>query len=328
MIQRTCIRTVAAATLAALLVAGCTGNGGSSDRKDFARGKATVGNNGTSIVFPAGSPGLEHMRTARVARSSILISVIAPARVVASILNEGPEGIRTVLFDAPDVTSLYSQYRQAKTNVEKTGKALAHVTEMYDAQGATVRDLNDATTDAASSRTAMAEYEGKLRTLGFNAAELESAHPGTIWLISDVAESQLGDVQKGEEVDIFFAAFPDKKLVGRAVAIGDVIDPVTRTVKVRVVLGNPGRQLLPGMFARIDFGDPVDGVIPVPTSAIVTVEGKDFVFVKGHEGEFVRREITIGNANATQAIVSRGLEPGDSVVVAGAMLLKGLSFGY
>ncbi len=174
----------------------------------------------------------------------------------------------------------------------------------------------------------MAEMEGRLRALGFNPVELESDTTNRVWLVSDVPENELHEVQKGEEVDVFFTSFPDKKYIGHADAIGEILDPITRSVKVRVTLPNPQGRFMPGMYARVDFGDPTSGVVILPLSAVVTVNSQDYVFVEKAPGEYHRSEVTIANSSGKEVVVLKGLEDGERVVTAGAMLLKGLSFGF
>ena len=290
--------------------------------------KPAVSDDGKTIRFPFITAGLQQIQTTEAREGTALVSVIAPARVVATISPAATLSRNIMLFESPDVTTLYSQYRQSSSNVELTSKNLVHVKEMYNNQGATARDLNQAETDAANARASMGEMEGRLRAFGFNPAELESVATQTAWLMSDVPETELHKVQKGENVEIVFSSFPDKKLIGKAAAIGDVVDPVTRTVKVRVTLQNPSGRFLPGMFARVDFSSPQRGVIILPLNAIVTVDANDYAFVQIAEGEFSRRKVTISNANELSAVVLNGISEGEKVVTSGTMLLKGLSFGY
>jgi cobalt-zinc-cadmium efflux system membrane fusion protein len=311
-----------------LLFNGCLDRSGTEEAKAQPPRRASVSDDGLIIRFPQGSAALHQVTSTAVKKGSATISVIAPSRVVASFVGPGTDGDRVVLFDSPDVTSLYSQYRQSRSNATRTSKNLARIKEMFGNQAATAKDLNDAENDAATARTSMAEYESKLRGLGFNPADLESGRPGTIWLISDVTEAQLPDVQNGEDVDIFFSSVPDKKFVGRADAIGDVVDQLTRTVKVRVSMANPHGRFLPGMYAAVDYGDPIGGVVVLPPSAVVTVEGHDYVFVEQAPGEFHRRPVTVLSSGADRIVVTQGVEDDDHVVISGAMLLKGLSFGY
>jgi len=322
-------RTILAlALVSAFVLSGCTKDDGSAGAHSAAALPAEVSDNGSRIVFPAGSPGLARITSQIMRNGSATIPVIAPAHVVASISAGLATKGRIVLFESSDVTSLYSQYSQSRSNIERTSKNLERVKEMFSNQAANAKDLNEAEAEAANALTTMAESEAKLRGLGFNPVELDAVPPGTIWLICDVLESQLQEVQQGEDVPIVFSAFPASIVHGRADAIGEVVDPITRTVKVRVSAANHHGRILPGMFARVDFGDPIDNVVVLPLSAVVTVEGRDYAFVQTGEGEFSRRPITLASSGATAAVVTKGITDGDRVVTEGAMLLKGLSFGY
>jgi membrane fusion protein, heavy metal efflux system len=290
--------------------------------------RADVTDNGRTIIFPSASPGLQRIRTVVVKRGSATIPVVTPAHVVASITSGLVTKDKIVLFESPEVTSLYSQYRQARANAERTEKNLARVRDMYESRAATGKDVNDTETEAATTRAAAAESEGKLRELGFNPVELDAVSPGTVWLICDISESLLDEVQQGEEVPIKYASFPNVVFSGHADAVGEVVDPVTRTVKVRVSARNAAGRILPGMFARVDFGDPRDGVVVLTSSAVTTVEGSDYAFVQTGEGRFERRQIMIASSPDTTIVVLKGIEDGDRVVNDGTMLLKGLSFGY
>ena len=314
--------------LAALPDIGCQEKSSANSIMQEPTGKPVVSEDGMTIRFPSESVGLQQIQTTEAREGTALVSVIAPARVVATISPAASLSKNIMLFESQDVTTLYSQYRQSSSNVELTSKNLVHVKEMYNNQGATARDLNQAETDAANARATMGEMEGRLRAFGFNPAELESVATQTAWLMSDVPETELHKVQKGENVEIVFSSFPDKKLIGKAAAIGDIVDPVTRTVKVRVTLQNPSGRLLPGMFARVDFSYPQRDVILLPLNAIVTVDANDYVFVQTSTGEFSRRKVTISNANELSAVVLNGVAEGEKVVTGGTMLLKGLSFGY
>jgi multidrug efflux pump subunit AcrA (membrane-fusion protein) len=309
-----------------IFFAACTG-GHKEDTKADAR-KGIVSSGGRVITFAEGSPGLAQIQTTEARRGRATISAFAPARIVASISTSVETNDKIVLFESPDITSLYSSYRQAKQNAERTAKNLARVRDMFANQGVTAADVTNAESDAATARTTVGEMEVRLRTMGFNPVELERATSNSIWLICDVPENELAEVQKGEEVDVVFSSIPEKKFIGRANAVGDVIDPMTRTVKVRVTLANPGGKLRCGMFARVDFGDPQDGLMLLPNSALIAIEEKTYVFVETKPHQFERREVIVKNTNTGDVVVLKGLESGEHVVTAGAVLLKGLSFGF
>ncbi|HUN65042.1 MAG TPA: efflux RND transporter periplasmic adaptor subunit [Bacteroidota bacterium] len=316
-----------AGVLIILLFPACQSHEDGSETRPEAH-RAVVTANGTDISIPAGTPGLAHFTTHTALRRRALISAIAPAHVVANISASVDGGDRIILFESSDVTTLYSSYRQARVNADRMAKNLQRIKDMFANQGATATDLTNAETDAATSRASVAEMEGRLRALGFNPLELDEVTANSAWLICDVPETQLNEVQRGEEVDVWFTSLPGKKFIGRATAVGDIVDPVTRTVKVRVTMPNPNGHILPGMFARVDFGDPRDGLLLIPNSAVVSVEGRDYIFLEPTPGEFRRREVIVQPANDTELVVLKGIEAGEQVVTGGAMLLKGLSFGF
>ena len=313
--------------VAAALCAGCTEKPASESPMTDQR-KAVVSDDGRAISFPEGSPGLAQIGASPVKKGRATLSVSAPARIVATISASMTEKDRIVLFESADVTSLYSSYRQARSNNERAERNLVRIKDMYDNQAATGRDVNEAENDASTARASMVEMEGRLRALGFNPVELEAVPVNSVWLIVDVPETEMNQVQRGETVAITFNAFPQTVYHGRADALGDIVDPVTRTVKVRVSVQNERARLLPGMFARVTFGQEQESAIILPLSAVVTVEGKDHVFVESGPGQYRRREVVLVNSTGTEVVVLKGLEDSERVVTRGTMLLKGLSFGY
>lgn len=281
-----------------------------------------IRNQRKEIEFPKNYPGLNNFKVQIIKAASSVLRVEAPAQVVASIQNQ------SILFAQTDISSLYSQYLQSSANFERTEKNKIRVEDMFKNQAATARELNDVCSEFSNAKAAKTEFEVRLKSAGFPPADLKQAKPKTVWLLAEMPENQLHEVQKDEEVISTFNSFAGQKFLGKAAAIGDTVDPATRTVKIRVVLDNSKGLLLPGMYARCDFGQPQQAVISVPLSAIVTVEQKNYVFVAKSKTLFERREITLLNSNDQDAIVSTGLKSDEQIAISGVMLLKGMSFGY
>ena len=110
--------------------------------------------------------------------------------------------------------------------------------------------------------------------------------------------------------------------------MGDVVDAITRMVKVRIILSNRDSRIKAGMYANVDFGVAAGSYILVPHSSVITVGGKSYAFLKITDQEYGRRLITTGQNVDDNIIVLAGLRVGDEVVRSGTMQLKGLSFGY
>ncbi len=312
---------------AAVMAGGCT-ESPSGENALTEQGRALITDDGRTITFPQGSPAMAQFSVSGVRKGRATISVVAPARIVAGVSRSGDGKDKLVLFESPDITSLYSSYRQSRSNADRASRNLLRIRDMFDNQAATGKDLNEAENDAATARASMTEMEGRLRALGFNPGEIENVPVNTVWVIADVPETDMNQVHHGEPASVTFNAFPGAPYRGRAEAIGDIVDPVTRTVKVRVSVPNRDGRLLPGMFARAEFGEEHSSAIILPLASVVTVEGKDHVFVEPSPGVFQRREVTLVNSTRSEVVVLKGISDDERVVTKGTMLLKGLSFGY
>lgn len=199
---------------------------------------------------------------------------------------------------------------------------------MYSMQVATERDIIDAETEAGNSSAAVAESEGKLRAAGVNPADLNRYGGHIAWLIADIGESRFETTKSGKPVNIIFNSFPDKKFKGKVQAVGDNIDPQTRTVKVRIVLKNPNNKFKPGMFANVEFLDDAQAPMVLPFNSVFTVEGENFVFVEEKKDAFRKKFVVLGNSNVNYVEILSGLSKGDMVATEGVLFLKGLSVGF
>ena len=99
-------------------------------------------------------------------------------------------------------------------------------------------------------------------------------------------------------------------------------------VKLRIGLPNSNNQLRAGMFASVSFGVSEGTNLSVPKSALITVQGKNYVFVKTSPTTFARKDVLSGAQINDRVIIYGGIQAGDEVVTDGTMQLKGISFGY
>ncbi len=147
-----------------------------------------------------------------------------------------------------------------------------------------------------------------------------------LWVILDIYDRDLARVREGMDVDILTAAFPDRTFSGTLTYLGQVMDSVTRTVKARVEVRNPDRELRPGMFVRaVIHGLEPRGDLAIPEEAAQQMEGRTVVFipVPGEPLTFEVREVSVGPRLADGRLtVLSGLSAGDTVVARGAFYLK------
>jgi cobalt-zinc-cadmium efflux system membrane fusion protein len=144
----------------------------------------------------------------------------------------------------------------------------------------------------------------------------------TVWVTADVPESSIRFVQRGERVEIELTAYPGERFPGRVTQIADLVDPQTRTIKVRAELANPGGRLRPEMFGQIRHIDSVRSLPWVPVAAVVQVKGKSVVYVKTASGQYEPREVELQDPVGEFLPVTSGIRAGDRVVVDGALLLR------
>ena len=144
----------------------------------------------------------------------------------------------------------------------------------------------------------------------------------SVWVTADVPESSIRFVQRGERVEIELTAYPGERFPGRVTQIADLVDPQTRTVKVRAELQNPGGRLRPEMFGQIRHMDSMERLPWVPLGAVVQLNGKSVVFVEAGPGSYQQREVSVEEPVGEYLPVSAGLKAGERVVVDGALLLK------
>jgi cobalt-zinc-cadmium efflux system membrane fusion protein len=145
----------------------------------------------------------------------------------------------------------------------------------------------------------------------------------SVWVAADVPEALIRFVSVGERVAISFGAFPGETFSGRIARISDLLDPQTRTVKVRAELKNPGGRLRPEMFAQIRQNRGTQRLPIVPRGAVLQAEGRSTVFVERAKGEYQEVPVTIAWQEGDRIALSSVVQQGDRVVVEGVMLLKG-----
>lgn len=147
-----------------------------------------------------------------------------------------------------------------------------------------------------------------------------------VWLAIDIYEQDLSRVRVGQQVEVRTTGDVGPARTGTVRNVGAVIEPASRSAKVRVALPNADGALRPGMFATARLSDAggaqADSVLAVPTGAVQRDGGRQIVFRPAGPGRFVPQTIEVGEASGGWTPVQQGLQAGDSVVVTGGFILK------
>ena len=149
-----------------------------------------------------------------------------------------------------------------------------------------------------------------------------------VWVLANIPEKDIAFVHAihasgGRQAEVRINAYPKEVMTGTITYVGDVLDPATRTMQLRLELPNPDGRLKPEMFATIRLSsEPQPDQLAVPEAALQRDQGRTFVFVQRDADTYEAREVQVGESNGTFTTILGGLSEGDPVVTHGAFLLK------
>lgn len=146
----------------------------------------------------------------------------------------------------------------------------------------------------------------------------------TVKILIRIPADDVAFLNPGTKADITLTGFAEP-FEGRVAHIGPRADPKTRTFPVEILVENRGpRQLLPGMFARATI--PVRSyprAILIPRASVLIEDTIPAVYVVDAKREIAeRRPVSIGRTFGARYLITRGLEPGDLLVVTGHRQLR------
>ena len=152
-------------------------------------------------------------------------------------------------------------------------------------------------------------------------APLEITELGHLWAQAEIYEAELDRVKVGMTAALQFTAQGGKTFSARVAFVDAVLDPKTRTVKVRLEVANPRGELKPDMYGEAVLKTAARKGLLVPLDAVLDSGTRKIVFVALGEGKFEPREVVTGPANGDQVDVSKGLQAGEDVVTGAAFLV-------
>lgn len=175
----------------------------------------------------------------------------------------------------------------------------------------------------------------KLRLLGLSdelIAEVETSgkadrsllYPeagGNVWLYAPIYEYELPYVKAGDKIDVQVPAVSGKTFTGVIRAIDPVLDPVTRSARVRAVLENRDGVMKPEMYVNASINVSLGEKLAVPEEAVFSTGDKNIVFVAKPGGSFEPREVVLGAATDHYREAVSGVGEGEKVVTSGNFLI-------
>jgi len=143
-------------------------------------------------------------------------------------------------------------------------------------------------------------------------------------VMADLYERDLSLVKEGQFAKVNVEAYPGVDFPATIAAIGDIVDPVSRTIKVRAWVNNEAHKLKPEMFARLqlEVGETAQFLV-VPREAVLEVDSKQFVYVVDDQNRYIKQEVKVASISSDQVRILEGLTRGQRIVTKGAVLIKG-----
>jgi len=144
----------------------------------------------------------------------------------------------------------------------------------------------------------------------------------SVWLLAEVFERQSQWVEVGQPAEVNLSYIPGKSWSGKVEYIYPTLDPITRTLKVRLRFDNPGEKLKPNMYANVKiFGGARENTIVIPLEGLIRTGRNQRVIIALGDGRFEARKVQSGIESGDYVEILQGVNDGDNIVVSGQFLI-------
>jgi len=143
-----------------------------------------------------------------------------------------------------------------------------------------------------------------------------------VWVYLDVYERDVSFITLHHRVQVTTESATNKSFTGEVAFIDPVINPETRTVRVRAEFANPTSDLKPQMYVRAQIHVPSRNTLTIPASAVMYTGKKNIVWVEAKENTFEPHEVTVGVSSGQSIEILDGLQEGDNVVSSGGFMIE------
>jgi cobalt-zinc-cadmium efflux system membrane fusion protein len=218
-----------------------------------------------------------------------------------------------------EMKSVRAEAREAKQRLELLGVADREIRRLDREQ--TIRS------DVAIT----APFAGRVISRNVTRGEIVDQHKrlftvadlSDVWVVGSVPEKDVQFIRKDQQVEVVAAAYPHALFPGKITYVADVLDPATRSMRLRVTVPNPDKVLKPEMFALVlVYGAAMPDVVTVPLAAVQNGGIDPVVFVRRDDRQFEARAVKVGEESGEVVVIHDGLQAGEQVVTKGAFVLK------
>jgi cobalt-zinc-cadmium efflux system membrane fusion protein len=306
----------------------------------------------TSISLP-GRVGFDEDHTQRVASP-------IDGRAVGILVKLGDKvraGQALIELSSPNVGQLQADAQKAASDLALSEKSLERVHKLQGEGAVAEKEVAQAESEHRKARSDFARTMAQLKALGVSPTDpavnvalraqvagvvvdrnvlvgqevrADQASPlltvsslDNVWVQADAYEQDLALVAVGDTVTIRVPAYPGETFAGRVTYVGDVVDALSRTVKVRCLAANPGHRLKPEMFAKVDVLNAAGRKLVLIAAKAVLNEGDKSMVIVASEGNVFRtRRVEVGPETDGQVRILSGVRPGEKIITDGAIFMK------
>jgi len=235
-----------------------------------------------------------------------------------------------LLFDADVVSE--AQKLQRKTELSAAKADMEASKDQLFVMGMTIDEIEAIQSEIQIDATTniVAKIDGKIIKKNVNVGQVVDptediftiAMLNEVWGVAQVPERQIGFLKEGDDLLIDVPAYENKSVEGKITYLGDIVDPVTRTVTIRTEIDNAHGLLKPDMLITMKVSGKSIEKVGVAINAIVSIDDIPNIFVKTGENKFLMRPVTLGVKNKDAVHIDDGLLEGEEVVIDGAFHLN------
>jgi Cu(I)/Ag(I) efflux system membrane fusion protein len=225
------------------------------------------------------------------------------------------EAAGRVAFD-PELYTAQNEYLEALSQLERV-------------KDSTIADVRH------SARRMIESSKLRLKILGLSDKQIANlASRGTagsnllvpkvgenLWIYAEVYEIDLPNIQPGLESTITGESLGGKRITGKVASVDRVINPATRTAKVRIQVPNAKALLRPESYVDVTIHSPLGEQVTVPFNSVFDTGKQAWVFVANDQGNFDPRVITIKYRADDEIAVESGVSPGEKIVTSANFLI-------
>ena len=267
------------------------------------------------------------------------------------------KGQELLAIDAPDFVAAQTDYAKARSVLAQAERAVTRQEDLAAHGIIGQRDVDQARTDRDSALSDFHRTKDRLRLLGMDPEKTQLGSPlivrspvsgkvldvltatgefrndptaplmtvadlSDIWVTANVQEKDIHYVHRGDPAVATFAAYPTEPFQGKVLFVADVLDPDTRTAKVRIAYPNKDGRLRPAMFANVILRTWDTQELTVPTTALVMSGDRTTVFVQVAANTYEQRPVVTGEQQGDRTIIKSGVQSGEKVLIREGALLQ------